>query len=100
MNGKSHLTTGFVPLLLLAVINFVLVKEEIGLNVRHKNHGVGQGAGTNHPRTFAVNRNLTFPADLAELIKVKDQARRAWSFTLIKFEIGYREGGAHVSFVS
>jgi hypothetical protein len=31
---------------------------------------------------------------------VKDQARRAWSFTLIKFEIGYREGGAHVSFVS
>ena len=39
MNGKS-LTTGSVPLLLLAVINFALIKEEIDLNVRHKNHGV------------------------------------------------------------
>ena len=40
MNGKSHLTTGCVPLLLLAVINFALIKEKIDLNVRHKNHGV------------------------------------------------------------
>ena len=40
MNGKSHLITGFVLLLLLAVINFALIKEEIDLNVRHKNHGV------------------------------------------------------------
>ena len=40
MNGKSHLTTGFVQLLLLAVINFALIKEEIDLNVRHENHGV------------------------------------------------------------
>ena len=40
MNGKSHLSTGFEPLLLLAVINFLLTKEEIDLNVRHKNHGV------------------------------------------------------------
>jgi hypothetical protein len=40
MNGKSNLTTGCVPLLLLAVINFALIKEEIDLNVRHTNHGV------------------------------------------------------------
>ena len=40
MNGKSHLTTGFEPLLLLAVITFALIKEEIDLNVRHQNHGV------------------------------------------------------------
>jgi hypothetical protein len=40
MNGKSHLSTGFVSLLLLAVINFARIKEEIDLNVRHKNHGV------------------------------------------------------------
>ena len=40
MNGKSHLTAGFASLLLLSVINFALIKEEIDLNVRHKNHGV------------------------------------------------------------
>ena len=40
MNGKSHLTTGFVQLLLLAVINFALIKEEIDLNARHENHSV------------------------------------------------------------
>ena len=40
MNGKRNLTQGFVPLLLPAVINFALIKEEIDFNVRHKNHGV------------------------------------------------------------
>jgi len=40
MNGKSHLIAGFVLLLLLAVINFALIKEEIDLKVRYKNHGV------------------------------------------------------------
>jgi hypothetical protein len=54
MNGKSHLTTGFLPLLPPAVINFALIKQEIDLNVRHKNLDVGQGAGTNRPRICAV----------------------------------------------
>jgi hypothetical protein len=40
MNGKSPLITGCVLLLLLAVINFACIKEEIDLNVRHKNHVV------------------------------------------------------------
>ena len=40
MNGKSHLTTGFVPLLILVVITSVLIKVKFDLNVRHENHGV------------------------------------------------------------
>jgi hypothetical protein len=40
MHGKSHHSAEFVLLLLLFVINFALVKEEIDLNVRHENHGV------------------------------------------------------------
>ena len=40
MNGKSHLTTGFASLLLMSLIIFAVLKEEIDLNVRHKNHGV------------------------------------------------------------
>ena len=58
MNGKSHLTTGFASVLLLAVINFALIKEQIDSNLRHKNHGVGQGAGTNLPRTFRQVTNV------------------------------------------
>ena len=74
MNGKSHLSTGFEPLLLLAVINFALIKEEIDLNVRHKNHGVGQGAGTNRPRTFRQVTNA--PRQLLLDIRLKMFLRR------------------------
>ena len=79
MNGKSHLSTGFEPLLLLAVINFALIKEEIDLNVRHKNHGVGQGAGTNRPRTFrqVTNARLQLLLDFRFKIILREVPRLA-----------------------
>ena len=89
-----------LPFLLLSVINFAHIKEKIDLNVRHKNHGVGQGAGTNRPRIFAMNRNLTFPTSPAEVFNTKSQARRACDFVLKTFQIGHRggAGGVHLCF--
>ena len=83
MHGKSHHSAEFVLLLLLFVINFALVKEEIDLNVRHKNHGVGQGAGTNRPRTFRQVTNARLQLRLDVRIKM---FLRAWQALVLPEE--------------
>ena len=95
MNGKSHLITGFVSLLLLAVINFALIKEEIDLNVRHKNHGVGGS-----PLDSQSAPDLGERKGASNVADMKSQDRRACDFVLATFQIGHREGRISVHFVS